>query len=74
MPEPTFRASSRTSPQRDSGARRAGSADQNAKYTDHLGSLDPKLVLSCDQARRSIKQGCRSFLVLETQAEIANAS
>ena len=31
-------------------------------------------MLSCAQARKSIKQGCRSFLVLVTQAEIANAT
>ena len=74
VPEPNFRASSWTSPQRDGGVRHASSADQNAKYTDHLGGLDPKLVLSCAQARRSIKQGCRSFLVLVTRAEIANAT
>ena len=74
LPEPNFRASCRTVPLRDSGAKHDGIVDQNAKYADQLGGLDPKLVLSCAQARKSIKQGCRSFLVLVTQAEIANAT
>ena len=39
-----------------------------------MGGLDPKLVLSCAQAGKPIKQGCRSFLVLVTQAEFANAT
>ena len=32
------------------------------------------VVLSCAQARKSIGQGCRSFLVLVTQAEFAHAA
>ena len=43
-------------------------------YSDCLGGLDPKLVLSCAQARKSIKEGCRSFLVLVTQADITAAT
>ena len=74
LPEPNFRDSCKTVPLRDSKARHNGFSDQNAKYTDQLGGLDPKLVLSCAQARKSIKQGCRSFLVLVTQAEIANVT
>ena len=68
LPEPNFRESCKTVPLRDSNARHNSFSDQNAKYTDQLGGLDPKLVLSCAQARKSIKQGCRSFLVLVVQA------
>ena len=74
LPEPNFRDCCKTVPLRNSKARHNGFSDQNAKYTDQLGGLDPKLVLSCAQARKSIKQGCHSFLVLVTQAEIANAT
>ena len=76
LPEPNFRDACKTVPLRDSKARHNGFSDQNAKYTDQLGGPDPKLVLSCAQARKSIQQGCRSFLVLVThdQAEIANAT
>ncbi len=46
---------------------------RNAKYSDCLG-LDPKLALSCASARKSIKQGCRAFLVLVTEDDIARAT
>ena len=61
------RLSSESFPPKDKAARRAHDhrADQHAKYSDCL-DLDPKLVLtnSCANARKSIKQGCRAFLVL----------
>ena len=74
LPEPNFRDSCDTAPLWDGKTGHNGFSNQNAKYTDQLGGPDPKLVLSCAQAKKSIKQGCRSFLVLVTQAEIANAT
>ena len=73
-PEFNFMASSKPLPAKDRAARHRSRADQNARFTDCLRDLDPKLVLGCAQARKSIKQGCRSFLVLVTQADIANAT
>ena len=71
VPEPEVRkSSSKSLPSKDRAARRANRADEHAKYTDRLNGLDPKLVLSCAQANKSIQQGCRSFLVLVTQADI----
>ena len=61
-------------PPKDKAARRANRADQHAKYTDHFQGLNPKLVLSCAQARKSVKQGCRSFLVLGTADDVANTT
>ena len=71
VPEPEVRkSSSKSLPSKDKAARRANRADEHAKYTDCLNGLDPKLVLSCAQAKKSIQQGCRSFLVLVTQADV----
>jgi len=61
-------------PPRDKAAGRANRADQHAQYTGCFQGLDPKLVLSCAQARKSIKRGCRSFLVLVTQDDVAEAT
>ena len=74
VPEPDVRKSSKSLPPRDKATRRANRADQHARYTKCMEGLDPKLVLSCAMARRSIKQGCRSFLVLVIEADIARAT
>ena len=38
-----------------------------------ITELDRNLVLSCAQARRGIRKGCRSSLVLVTEADVAEA-
>ena len=73
--EPSFRKSSHSPLPSDCNAtRRTNRTDRHAKYSDSFQGLDPKLVLSCAQARKSIKQGCRSFLVLVTEADVAAAT
>ena len=75
VPEPEVRkSSSKSLPSKDKAARRANRADKHAKCTDCLNGLDPQLVLSCAQAKKSIEQGCRSFLVLVTHADIDKAT
>ncbi len=69
-------SSSKPLPPEDKAARRAdcaNCADQHAEYSDWLG-LDPNLMLSCASARKSIRQGCRAFLVLVAQEDIAKAT
>ena len=51
-------------PPEDKAARRANHADSNAKYTDCLQGLDPKLLLSCASARKYIRHVCTGLLFL----------
>ena len=74
QPESSIRRSSKSLPPKGKATRRANRADQHVKYSDCFEDLDPELVLSCAQARKSIKQGCRSFLVLVTAADVARAT
>ena len=75
-PEPVHvkKSSSKPLPARDKATGRANRTDQHAKFSDCLPGLDPKLVLSCANARKSIQQGCRSFLVLVTKDDIDKAT
>ena len=50
------------------------SSEQNAAFSAVLGDSNPRHFLSCAQARRSIKRGCRAFLTLVTEVDIADAT
>ena len=50
------------------------SSEPNAAFSAVLGESNPRHFLSCAQARRSIKRGCRAFLTLVTEADIADAT
>ena len=67
-------SSSKSLPRKDKATRRANRADQHARYSDCLKGLDPRLVLGCAAARKSIKRGCRAFLVLVTKDDIDRAT
>ena len=51
----------------EAGSRFRNAADQQRAFTSIVAS--PNQFLSCAQARRSIKRGCRSFLVLVSPAD-----
>ena len=55
-------------------SKRVNRADQHAEYSHCFKDLNPKCLLSCAQARRSINRGCRSFLVMVTEADVAAAT
>ena len=77
QPEPVHvrepSSSSKSLPPQDKAARRANRADQHAKHSDCYKDLGPKLVLSCAAARKSIRRGCRAFLVLVTKDDVDTA-
>ena len=53
----------------DAGSRLCNAADQQCAFSSILGDANPNHFLSCAQAGRSIKRGCRSFLVLVSPAD-----
>ena len=61
------------SPAEKKASKRMNRSDWRSAYNDCFDELDRNLVLSCAQARKSIRKGCRSFLVLVTEADIAAA-
>lgn len=48
-------------------------SERHDACNDCYGRVHRNLMLSCVQARRSAKQGCRAFLVLVTASDIAEA-
>ena len=61
------------SPAEKRASKRVNRSDRRAACHDCCTESDCNLVLSCAQARRSIRKGCRSFLVLVTEADVAEA-
>ena len=74
LPNVTFRqpgVSQSSSTRGKASSKLENSADQQSAFSAILGDANPKHFLSCAQARRSIKRGCRSFLVLVNPADSA---
>ena len=74
-PEVTFRhpGPSKSSPTGGKASSKiTNSADQQSAFSAILGDANPRHFLSCAQARKSIKRGCRSFLVLVSQSDLAS--
>ena len=76
VPNVNFRqhGASRSSPVEDEANLSVNTSEHNSAFSAFLGDSNPKHFLSCAQARRSIKRGCRAFLALVTEADIANAT